>query len=66
MRYILILFVVMSVSQLYPQSNDSIFFFGCEDNWDNIERYKSIIATKIDSISSNDTSYSKVKDYKIR
>jgi hypothetical protein len=40
---------------MYSQKNDSIYILGCEDNWDNIEKYKYVILIKIDSILSNDT-----------
>lgn len=62
---IFVLYGILSVCQIYSQNNDSIFLFGCEDNWDSIEKYKHVIVTKIDSILSNDTSYSRIKTHKI-
>lgn len=62
---IFILCGVFSIYQMYSQYNDSIFLFGCEDNWDNVEEYKHIIAKRIGSILSNDTSYSKNKTHRI-
>lgn len=62
---IFILCGILSICQIDSQNNDSIFLLGCEDNWDNVEEYKNIIITKIGSILSNDTSYSKNKTYKI-
>jgi hypothetical protein len=51
---LLLLLGILFLHNVYSQENDSIYIFGCEDNWENIEVFRNIIVLKIDSIISND------------
>ena len=54
-RLLFLFFGILLVCNSYSQESDSIYIFGCEDNWDNCDKYKCTLLLKIDSITANNT-----------